>query len=63
MKLRISVLAAALRAGAEYVDFEYENFLSIVLVVVFSVFFVGGLGIDKAVTGSYKSKFFSNSYH
>jgi 3-dehydroquinate dehydratase/shikimate dehydrogenase len=27
VKLRVEVLAAALKAGAEYVDFEYENFL------------------------------------
>jgi len=28
-KLRVNVLAAALKAGAEFIDFEYENFLSI----------------------------------
>lgn len=28
LKLRIDVLAAALKAGAEFIDFEYENFLS-----------------------------------
>jgi 3-dehydroquinate dehydratase/shikimate dehydrogenase len=28
-KLRVEVLAAALKAGAEFIDFEYENFLSI----------------------------------
>lgn len=28
-KLRVDVLAAALKAGAEFIDFEYENFLSI----------------------------------
>jgi 3-dehydroquinate dehydratase/shikimate dehydrogenase len=29
MKLRIEVLKAAMEAGAEYIDFEYENFRSI----------------------------------
>jgi len=28
-KLRVDVLAAALKAGAEFIDFEYENYLSI----------------------------------
>ena len=28
-KLRVDVLAAALKAGAEFIDFEYENFISI----------------------------------
>ena len=28
-KLRVDVLATALKAGAEFIDFEYENFLSI----------------------------------
>ncbi len=28
-KLRVDVLAAALKAGAEFIDFEYDNFLSI----------------------------------
>jgi 3-dehydroquinate dehydratase/shikimate dehydrogenase len=28
-KLRVDVLAAAIKAGAEFIDFEYENFLSI----------------------------------
>lgn len=28
-KLRVEVLAAALKAGAEFIDFEYENFLTI----------------------------------
>ncbi|MBN2136775.1 MAG: shikimate dehydrogenase [Sedimentisphaerales bacterium] len=29
LKLRIDVLAAALRAGADFIDFEYENYLEI----------------------------------
>jgi len=29
LKLRIDVLTSALRAGAEFIDFEYENFLKI----------------------------------
>jgi len=29
LKLRVDVLTAALKAGAEFVDFEYENFFSI----------------------------------
>ncbi|MFC1794148.1 shikimate dehydrogenase [Planctomycetota bacterium] len=28
-KLRVDILAAALKAGAEFIDFEYDNFLSI----------------------------------
>ncbi|MBN2594442.1 MAG: shikimate dehydrogenase [Sedimentisphaerales bacterium] len=28
-KLRVDILAAALKAGAEFIDFEYENFISI----------------------------------
>jgi len=28
-KLRVDILATALKAGAEFIDFEYENFLSI----------------------------------
>jgi len=28
-KLRVDILAAALKAGAEFIDFEYENFLTI----------------------------------
>ncbi|MHC4336980.1 MAG: type I 3-dehydroquinate dehydratase, partial [Planctomycetota bacterium] len=28
-KLRINVLTSALKAGAEFIDFEYENFLSV----------------------------------
>jgi len=28
-KLRVEILAAALKAGAEFIDFEYENFISI----------------------------------
>ena len=27
-KLRVDVLTAAVRAGAEFIDFEYDNFLS-----------------------------------